>query len=87
MKRTSIAAFALVLGTALAATAFAQGRHDEKPHGSSKPSAESTERKSPPMTGGRHDERPHGWRKVVDKKAELKKADIEKTSDPAKDGK
>ncbi len=87
MKRTSIAAFVLVLGTALATTAFAQGRHDEKPHGSTKPSAESTEGRSQPMAGGRHDERPHGTRKAVDKKAGLKKADTEKTSDTAKDGK
>jgi hypothetical protein len=81
MKRSSIAALVLIFGTALATTAFAQGRHDEKPHGSTKPSAESTEGKSQPMAGGRHDERPHGTRKAVDKKAGLKKADTEKASD------
>ena len=82
MKRTSIAAFALVLGTALAATAFAQGRHDEKPHGSSRPSAESTEGKYQPMPGGRHDEKPHGPRKLA-----TKKADAAKPADSGQGGK
>ena len=87
MKRASIAALILVLGTALATTAFAQGRHDEKPHGSTKPSAESTEGKQQPMTGGRHDERPHGAKKAVDKKAVMKKGDAEKAPDSGKGGK
>lgn len=82
MKRASIAVVTLALSTALAATAFAQGRHDEKPHGSTKPSAESTERKSQPMAGGRHDERPHGARKSA-----AKKADAAIPSDSDKGGK
>jgi hypothetical protein len=82
MKRASIAALVLVFGTALATTAFAQGRHDEKPHGSTKPSAESTEGKSQPMAGGRHDEKPHGTKKPA-----AKKADAAKPSDSDKGGK
>jgi len=82
MKRASIAAIILAFGTALAATAFAQGRHDEKPHGSTKPSAESTEGKYEPMPGGRHDEKPHGPRKLA-----TKKADTTKPSAIDKDGK
>ena len=69
MKRASIAAMVIVLGAALASGAFAQ-RHDEKPHGSSKPSATSKEGEYEPMPGGRHDEKPHGPRK---KKADSKK--------------
>lgn len=53
------------LSFGVATTTFAQGRHDEKPHGSTKPSAtsEDTERKASPAAGGRHDERPHGMAK------------------------
>lgn len=62
---TMIAALAAV---AMIGTAAAQGRHDEKPHGSAKPSAsQDKERKAPPMTGGRHDERPHGTMKSKEK--------------------
>jgi len=44
----------------LASPAFAQGRHDEKQHGTMKPEAgEQSERKSTPAAG-RHDEKPHG---------------------------
>jgi hypothetical protein len=53
---------ALVLGAAVAMTAAAQGRHDEKPHGSTKPATGQSEA-SGPSTGGRHDERPHGTKK------------------------
>mgnify|MGYP001318972922 CR=1 FL=1 len=83
MKRTSIAAMALVIGTALATTAFAQGRHDEKPHGSTKPSASTTEEKCGPTTGGRHDEKPHGPCKPAAKKKPV----AAKSSDSEKGGK
>ncbi len=47
----------------LASPVFAQGRHDEKPHGTMKPEAgEQSERKSTPAAG-RHDEKPHGMAK------------------------
>lgn len=63
MKRTLIATIVLAFGTVLATASFAQGRHDEKPHGSTKPSVERTEYERVPSWGGRHDERPHGPRK------------------------
>lgn len=62
MKRALIATVVLAFGTALATASFAQGRHDEKPHGSTKPSAEQSQAAGPAM-GGRHDERPHGTKK------------------------
>ena len=74
MKTNFIAALAMVLGIALSATAFAQGRHDEKPHGMSQNSpaeAKDGERKS---TGsGRHDEKPHGVKKAAKKSADATK--------------
>lgn len=79
MKRAYIAAMVLSFGTVLAATAFAQGRHDEKPHGSTKPSADAWETKYEPMPGGRHDEKPHGPRKLA-KKPEPKKPDVARSS-------
>jgi len=54
----------LIFAGALSA-AHAQGRHDEKPHGTAKPAATQTqERAAPPVSGGRHDERPHGMTKA-----------------------
>jgi hypothetical protein len=87
MKRAFIATIVFAFGTALAAPAFAQGRHDEKPHGSTKPSAESTEGKYEPMQGGRHDEKPHGPRKPAAKKSESKKADATTSSTTDKSAK
>ncbi len=73
MKRHLLAAIVTSFGIALAAAAFAQGRHDEKPHGSNKPSVDSSESYSPRMTGGRHDERPHGVRRTASNKVESTK--------------
>ena len=69
MTRNLINAAALVAAFTLSATAYSQGRHDEKPHGSAKPAAETTEKA--PATGGRHDSGPttHG----PAKKAAVKK--------------
>lgn len=69
MKTKIIAAFTMILGLALSATALAQGRHDEKPHGMPKnpPAAESGETAKGPAVGGRHDEKPHGMKKVAKK--------------------
>jgi Cu/Ag efflux protein CusF len=60
MKRTAIATLVFTLGTVLASTASAQGRHDDRPHGVAKPAEPSSAVESVPSTGGRHDERPHG---------------------------
>lgn len=80
MKRTTIQALVIAVSLAMASTAFAQGRHDEKPHGQQKPAqaAKEGEAKSQPMAGGRHDERPHGTQKSSVKKETANKGDMEK---------
>jgi hypothetical protein len=70
MKRAMITTIVFAFGTTLATASLAQGRHDEKPHGSTKPSAEAARYAPVAMTGGRHDERPHGQRKSAPTKAE-----------------
>lgn len=72
MKSKSLAALTMILGIALSTSAFAQGRHDEKPHGEGKPAAESPDVKSVPAASGRHDEKPHGMKKTVAKKDKAK---------------
>lgn len=77
MKSLTLAAFAMVMGLALSAPAFAQGRHDEKPHGMMKnPPAEATDKDRAYAGSGRHDEKPHGMKKPA-----------KKSVDAAKDGK
>lgn len=62
MRFTSRTLVVAAICAGVSAASFAQGRHDEKPHGSTKPQAsDDSVRKSPPMSGGRHDERPHGY--------------------------
>jgi hypothetical protein len=70
MKRTVITLSIAALSLAFAGTSLAQGRHDEKPHGSANPSAGVTW--VAPATGGRHDEGPyaHRPRPSVTKKSE-----------------
>ena len=80
MKKLALSIGALVLGVAMASSVLGQGRHDEKPHGTTKPSAAS-ETQYQPMPGGRHDEKPHGPRKPVAKKADQKKAEEGNTSE------
>ena len=82
MKRAAISMIVFLFGTALASAAFAQGRHDEKPHGSSKPSVSATDTQYEPMSGGRHDEKPHGPRKPVAKKSDSNKSDGKKSQQP-----
>jgi hypothetical protein len=43
MKSKTLATLAMILGIALSTSAFAQGRHDEKPHGSAKPAVVANE--------------------------------------------
>jgi hypothetical protein len=70
VKRIVLTLSAAVLGLAISGASFAQGRHDERPHGSMKPSAESAARA--PVTSGRHDEGPyaHSPRRPAEKKPE-----------------
>lgn len=82
MKHGALQTLVLILTASVAMTAFAQGRHDEKPHGQKKPVQSSKESgvRPPPMTGGRHDERPHGPpRKTAAKDAADKTDDMHKT--------
>ncbi len=72
MKRTLLTTAIFTFAAAFAIASFAQGRHDEKPHGSTKPSAEVVQYAPVPVSGGRHDERPHGPRKLLPTKQEPK---------------
>lgn len=68
MKSKTLAAITMVLGIALSAPAFAQGRHDEKPHGMAKnPPAQAMDKDRTYAGSGRHDEKPHGMKKPAKK--------------------
>lgn len=71
MKRVVTALVSVVAMAILATPSFAQGRHDEKPHGSSKPSTAASES---PASAGRHDEgaTTHGKKKVDPSKGKEK---------------
>ena len=76
MKSKSLAVLTMILGIALATSAFAQGRHDEKPHGMMKnPPAEATDKDRTYAGSGRHDEKPHGMKKPAVKKDATKAMD------------
>ena len=70
MKTKTLAALTMILGIALSTSAFAQGRHDEKPHGMGKPATAQESKVARAATGGRHDEgvTTHGTRRVSAKK-------------------
>ena len=65
---------AIIAAATLSTSAFAQ-RHDEKPHGMTKPTATTTAQGG--STGGRHDEGPtsHGKKKVTQKADQSKSAE------------
>lgn len=75
MTKLTAYAIAAALSAVLGTTAYAQGRHDEKPHGQGKASA-APDIAASERTPGRHDERPHGVKKS--KTASAKKADAKK---------
>ncbi len=70
MKIAAIAAMVFAISTAIGTAAYAQGRHDDKPHGMPKDMPMATESKGPPGPAGRHDERPHGQKKAAKKPAD-----------------
>lgn len=70
MKTTAIAAIVFAVSTTIVAAAYAQGRHDDKPHGMHKDMPMSMEGKGAPGPAGRHDERPHGQKKAAKKPAD-----------------
>ena len=67
---TVVFIFAAALGTA----SFAQGRHDDKPHGIPKNMPITTESQGAPAPAGRHDEKPHGQKKPAAKKPAAEKS-------------
>ena len=78
MRRLTIYAMAAAISVALGTAAYAQSRHDEKPHGMGKPAA-AQDTSVTDRTPGRHDERPHGPSKS--KKKAAKGADAKKGDD------
>ncbi len=77
MKSKTLATLTMFLGIALSASVFAQGRHDEKPHGMSKPAATQEGKETRAATGGRHDAggTTHGPIKAKTKKDNSKAGD------------
>lgn len=75
MNLNHLAGRAIVLASAVAfgATAYAQARHDEKPHGPPKKAVQKSDIKQP-RGGPRHDEKPHGAPERIgaDKKQDAK---------------
>lgn len=71
MKKLVVAIVTAAFGLAVASTALAQGRHDDK-HGKGKPSA-APDTSVADRTPGRHDQRPHGMpKKKAEKKGDTK---------------
>ena len=76
MKKLTAYMLATAISLALGSAAYAQARHDEKPHGSAKPAPSATaDTPATDRAPGRHDERPHGKKD----KAKTKTADATKT--------
>ena len=74
MKDTAaITTAVFIFTTALGTASFAQGRHDDKAHGTPKNMPMATESQAAATPAGRHDERPHGPKKPAVKKAAAKK--------------
>ncbi len=70
MKTGAIAAIVFAVSTAIGTAAYAQGRHDDKPHGMHKDMPMSMDGKGAPGPAGRNDERPHGQEKAAKKPAD-----------------
>lgn len=76
MKDTAaITTAVFIFTTALGTASFAQGRHDDKPHGMPKNMPMATESQGAAAPAGRHDEKPHGPKKPAVKKAAAKKTE------------
>ena len=74
MKFAAIAAIVLGICVAVATTAYAQGRHDDGPHGMPKDMPMATDSKGAPGPAGRHDDKPHGQKKLAAKTSDAKAA-------------
>ena len=79
MKKLMTYTFAIAICAVLATGAYAQARHDEKPHGSAKPAPSATaDAPATERAPGRHDDRPHGKPKTKAKRPEAKKDEAAK---------
>ena len=79
MSKFGTYAIAAAIGLALGSAAYAQARHDEKPHGTPGKATTASDTPATDRAPGRHDERPHGTpKKKAPKKAEGKKAETAK---------
>ena len=56
MRRATSLTLSIFALTAFATVSVAQGRHDEKPHGMTKPPPTATQQQRSSGTAGRHDE-------------------------------
>jgi len=74
MKHTAIATVVFLVSAGLGTASFAQGRHDDKPHGMPKDMPMATKDQAAPAPAGRHDEKPHGPKKPAAKKSADKPA-------------
>lgn len=72
---TAIVTAVFIFTTALGTASFAQGRHDDKPHGMPKDMPMAAESPAATAPAGRHDEKPHGPKKPAVKKAAPKKTE------------
>lgn len=64
MNRTLINIAIVTFGAVVAIGVFAQARHDEKPHGVSKPTESTSQVVPGPSTGGRNSDGPHAVLRV-----------------------
>ena len=62
MKHNAMAGVLFVVTAAIGAAGYAQGRHDDRPHGTRLSFAEV--QRGAPAPAGRHDEKPHGQKKM-----------------------
>lgn len=82
MNRTYLILVSMFAGLALAGSAGAQGRHDDRPHGYDKAKAKAVAAGTQNSVttsgaGGRHDEKPHGTaRKAAPPKPETPPATV-----------
>ena len=77
MNRFTVHAIFIFFGATLTLPAFAQARHDEKPHGMMTTAQEAAQAKHMAANGGRHDEgaTTHGYKKPQVTSEESRKSD------------
>jgi len=78
MKHAVVTMVVLIFSASVGSASFAQGRHDDKPHGMPKNMPMATESQGAPASAGRHDERPYGQKKPAAKKPAAEKTEAAK---------